>query len=86
MPDISDLQAGHEFESFRPVGAGVAGNRGFGVPLGAVLHVAGLGGPAAIQPRSVPPFRVALDAVGRIRDQQDRLALAQQPSNSLRLR
>jgi hypothetical protein len=52
-------------------------------PFGALLHVAGLGGPAAVQPGAVAPFRVELDAVGRIRHHQVRPAVLQQPRHRL---
>ena len=42
VPNVRDLQAGHELESVGPIGARVAGDRGFCVAGGAVLHVAGL--------------------------------------------
>ena len=84
VPDVSDLQARHQFEGLRPVGARVAGDRRFGVALGAVLHVAGFGGPAAVQAGAVAPFGIELDAVRRIGDHQQRLALAQQPRHGFR--
>src|SRR5450755_2547375 len=33
VPNIYDLQAGDQFESLRPIGAGVAGDRGLSMPL-----------------------------------------------------
>ena len=60
VPDVGDLKTRHQFEGLRPVGARVAGDGRFGVALGPVLHVAGLGGPAAVQPGAVTPFGIEL--------------------------
>ena len=84
VPDVRDLEARHQFEGFGPVGARVAGDRGFGVALGPVLHVAGFGGPAAVQAGAVAPFGIELDSVRRIGHHQLRLALAQQPRHGFR--
>ena len=84
VPDVGDLEARHQFEGFGPIGAGVAGDGGFGVALGALLHVAGLGRPAAVQAGAIAPFGIELDAVRRIGDHQLRLAVAQQPRHILR--
>jgi hypothetical protein len=48
-----------------------------------MLHIAGLRWTAPIQPGSVPPFGVEFDAIGRVADHQQRLAVAQQPSHGL---
>ena len=84
VPDVSDLEARHQFECFGPVGPGVAGDRGLGVALGPLLHVAGLGRPAAVQAGAIAPLGIELDAVGRVGDHQLRLAVAQEPRHILR--
>ena len=78
MPDVGDLETRHQFKSIRPVGARVAGDRRFGVARRPMLHVAGLGRSAAVQPRPIPPFGVEFDPVGRVRDHQNWLAVAEQ--------
>src|ERR1039458_7718191 len=54
VPNVGDLQAGHESKRVGPVGARVAGDRGFRMAFGPVLHVAGFGGPIADRV-SIPP-------------------------------
>src|ERR1019366_4276982 len=49
VPNVGGLQTSHELERCRPVGTSVRGNGGIGVALGALLHVAGLRGPASVQ-------------------------------------
>ena len=48
--------------------------RGFGVALGAVLHVARLGRSAAVQPGAIAPLGIELNSVRRIGHHQKRLA------------
>jgi hypothetical protein len=56
------------------------------VALGTVLHVAGFRGSAAVQSRAIPPLAVQLDPVRRIGNEQQRLGIAQQPRDHIRLR
>ena len=79
MPDVSDLETRDQFERLRPVGARVAGDRGFGVPLGALLHVAGLGRAASVQAGSIAPLGIKLNTVWRVRHQQLRFFQLSQP-------
>ena len=83
VPDIGDLEARHQFERLGPVGPRVSGDGGFGVALGPVLHVAGLGRAAAVQARAVAPFGVELNSVRRISHHQPWSALAQEPCDAL---
>lgn len=85
MPDVGDLEAWHQFECFRPVGAGVAGNRRLGVAGSSVFHIAGLSRPAAVQAGAIAPLGVELDTVRRICNHQQGLAIAQQSCNILRV-
>src|SRR5215469_10802366 len=43
VPNVSGLQAGHQLEGFRPIGTVVSADRGLGMPLRSVLHIARLG-------------------------------------------
>ena len=79
VPDVRDLEARHQFESFGPIRPGVAGDGGFGVALRALLHVAGLGRAAAVQAGAITPLGIELDAVRRVGHQQLRLAILQEP-------
>ncbi len=85
VPDVGDLQARDEFEGFRPIGARVPGDGRLGVALGPVLHVAGLGGPAAVQAGAIAPFGIELNSVRRIGDQQLRLRVAEQTRDNMRV-
>jgi hypothetical protein len=51
--------------------------------LSAMLHVAGLGGAAAIQSGAVSPFRVKLYPIRRVSHHESGLALAQQLRHSV---
>ena len=84
MPHVGDLEARDQRERFGPVGARVAGDRGLGVASGAVLHVARLGRPAAVQAGAITPFAIELNPVRRVRNEQPRLALTQEPRDGLR--
>src|ERR1035437_8785941 len=83
VPNVGGLQTSHELERCRPVGTSVRGNGGIGVALGALLHVAGLRGPASVQPGTVAPFRIEFDPIGRIAHQQDGLRRSEQPLHRL---
>src|SRR4030095_2919833 len=58
MPDVGDLQTWHELEGFRPVRTSITTDRGLVVACCPVLHVAALGGSAAVQAGAITPFRV----------------------------
>src|SRR5688500_4148409 len=58
MPDVADPNARHEREGLGPIRPRVAGDGCFGVARGALLHVTGLGGAAAIQAGAIPPLRI----------------------------
>src|ERR1035437_2174149 len=58
VPDVADLETGHECESFRPVCTGVARDFRLRVALSAMFHVAGLGRPVLVQARAISPFRI----------------------------
>src|SRR5688500_6141440 len=58
MPDVADPNAWHERERLGPIRPSVAGDGCFGVALGALLHVAGLGRATAIQAGAITPLRI----------------------------
>jgi hypothetical protein len=53
------------------------------VALRALLHVAGLGGPAAVQPRPIAPFGIELNAIGRVSDHELGFAITQEVSHNI---
>jgi len=64
VPDIADFQTGNQRKCLRPVGARVAGDTGYPMPLGPLFQIAGLGSSAAVQPGPVPPLRIGWKATG----------------------
>src|SRR5260370_30237910 len=66
VPDVSDLDARHQFEGFTPVCARVAGDGGLRVTPRALLHVASLSRSTAIQAGPIAPLGVELDPVLRV--------------------
>src|SRR5262249_6105884 len=70
VPDVRPLERGNQLKRFRPVRPSITADGGFVVALRAVLHVAGLSGPATIQASAVTPLGVEFDAVWRIGDHQ----------------
>ena len=53
-------------------------------PLRPSLHVARFRRPVSVQPCAIAPLGVQLDPIRRIRDHQDRLALAEEPTDIFR--
>ena len=84
VPDVADLEVWDERERFRPIGASVTGDARARVPLGPALHIARLGGPMAVEPSAVPPFRIEFNSERGICDQQERPAVAQKPGDRFR--
>ena len=56
MPDVAHFQAGNQRKCLGPVGARVAADRSFAMPLRPILQAARLGSSAAIQSGPVAPF------------------------------
>ena len=86
MPDVGNLEARHEGERIGPIGARIAGDRGFGVTSGALLQVAWLGRAVAVEACAIAPLRVEFDPVGRIGNHEPWLTLAQQARHGFRVR
>jgi hypothetical protein len=84
MPNVANLQAGHQCERFRPIGARVRGNGRVPVAFGPLLHVARFGRAMFVDTCSIAPLRIELDTVRRISGEQQRCGLAQQPRNVVR--
>src|ERR1035437_524052 len=79
MPAINHLEAGHQLERLRPIGARVAGDSGLGVAFRPLFHVGGFGRAVLVEPGAVPPLAVQRYSVWWIGCHQPRLAVAEQP-------
>src|SRR5260370_10470945 len=66
MPDVRDLETRDKFKGLGPIRPRVPRDGGFGVPLRALLHVAGLGRAAAVQAGAIAPFGIELDTIRRV--------------------
>src|SRR5260370_32216343 len=66
VPDVGHLEIRNKGEGIGPVSARVAGNRSLGVTRGALLHVARLGRPAAIQSSAIAPLRIQTYSIRRV--------------------
>src|SRR5260370_4824529 len=55
VPDVRHLETRNQREGFGPIGARVTGDRRLRVTFGALLHLARLSGPMAVQPSTITP-------------------------------